>query len=342
MKFIDAYSHYCPPEFLRFMDEHAKANSPNHQDHVFKQLFENTPTLIDIAARLAHMEKYNIDKSVLVPLPWIESVPAVLTNNALANDAAELCNSAMAKVRTAHPNKFFVTGVLPCHDGEQMLEAFDRIIFEHKLNGAVIFVGPEQKPLDHPDYLMLFERAAKYDMPIWIHPCRPPTVPDYKGETLSKYMIWQSLGWVFDSSCAMIRLAMTGIFDEYPLLKIITHHHGAMIPIFSQRMDYSLEFFETKGKVKMPNMPKRPLSEHLKHFYCDTASHSYEPLAIQQAIEFFGEDKVLFGTDAPMDVSGGDLFTENAQRSIADLNKTDNTKENIRYNNVLKLLTVNN
>ena len=35
---------------------------------------------------------------------------------------------------------------------------------------------------------------------------------------------------------AMGRLALSGVFDENPELKIITHHVGAMIPYFEGRV----------------------------------------------------------------------------------------------------------
>ena len=150
-------------------------------------------------------------------------------------------------------------------------------------------------------------------------------------------MIWQALGWVYDSSCAMIRLAMTGIFERLPNLKIVTHHHGAMIPIFSQRMDYSIEFFEKKGMQPKQESLSRPLSEHLRMFYCDTATHTYENLVIQQAVNFFGEDRVLFGTDAPMDVSSGELFIKNAQCSLQNSSLNEAIQKQVAYENILKL-----
>ena len=244
MKYIDAYAHFCPLPFLEYMNAEAKKQSG--RDHIFKALFTNTPTLVNVDARLAQMEKYQIEKSVLVPLPWLESVPALHADPQQSLEAASLCNQLMAEIKKTYAEKFYCTGLLPTIDRASLFAAYDDIIGKYQLDGLTLFVAPDQKPLDHPDYLALFELAARDNIPTWIHPCRGP-LPDYLGEERSQHMIWQSLGWVFDSSCAMIRLAMTGIFERLPNLKIVTHHHGAMIPVFSQRMDYSLEFFEEKA-----------------------------------------------------------------------------------------------
>lgn len=72
-------------------------------------------------------------------------------------------------------------------------------------------------------------------------------------------------------------------------------------------------------------------------FYCDTATHAYENLAIQQAVNFFGEDRVLFGTDAPMDVGSGALFIDNVQRSLQDTGLSIQTKQKIARENILRL-----
>ena len=339
MSFIDAYSHFCPPSFLKYMNDHAKSFSPDNCDHVFKPLFENTITLIDISARLEQMAKYAIEKSVLVPLPWIESIPQVHADKILSYEAAEFINTEMATIAQEYPDKFYSIGMLPTVDLDYMMKAYQTAIHHHQLHGLVLFVGPQQKPLDHPDYLHLFTQAAQDDVPVWIHPCRSYRVADYQGEKFSKYMIWQTLGWVFDSSCAMIRLGLSGIFEQCPNLKVITHHHGAMIPLFSERMNYSLEFFVQKGQQAMPDLPnQQDLTQNLKYFYCDTALSSYQPLAIQQAVDFFGEDRVLFGTDSPMEVSGGIYFIENAQKSLAEMNIDAAIKKKIQKDNILKVL----
>ena len=335
-EYIDAYSHFCPLPFLEYMN--ARAKKQFGHDHVFKALFTNTPTLIDIDERLKQMQRHAIEKSVFVPLPWLESVPALHKDPKQSFEAADLCNRLMAEIKRGYTRKFYCTGLLPTIERGNLFKAYDDIVGKYQLDGLTLFVGPDQKPLDHPDYLALFELAARDNIPTWVHPCRSPLIPDYLGEERSKHMIWQALGWVYDSSCAMIRLAMTGIFERLPDLKIVTHHHGAMIPLFAERMDYSLEFFEHKGGQPKQKTLSRPLSEHLKMFYCDTATHAYKNLAIREAVEFFGEDRVLFGTDAPMDVTSGTSFIDNAQRSLRDSNLSTSIQNRVARGNLLKLL----
>ena len=88
------------------------------------------------------------------------------------------------------------------------------------------------KPLDSPEFLPFFEEAARRDIPIWIHPARGADFPDYLTETKSKYEIWWTFGWPYETSAAMSRIVFSGMFDRHPKLKIVTHHMGGMIPVF--------------------------------------------------------------------------------------------------------------
>ena len=41
----------------------------------------------------------------------------------------------------------------------------------------------------------------------------------------------------------MARMVFSGMFDKLPKLKIITHHLGAMVPFFVDRVGYGMDQF---------------------------------------------------------------------------------------------------
>ena len=49
---------------------------------------------------------------------------------------------------------------------------------------------------------------------IWLHPTRSPDFADYKNETRSKYDLWWAFGWPYETSVAMGRLALSGVFER--------------------------------------------------------------------------------------------------------------------------------
>ena len=116
----------------------------------------------------------------------------------------------------------------------------------------------------------------------------------------------------------MVRIVFSGVYDRYPGLKLIVHHHGALVPSFAQRMQYGWDYFEQSTGVKQQTTISRPYIYHFRKFYCDTATQGREPSLIEAAVRFRPEH-VLFGLDAPMDATGGLSFTRDAIASVAEM-----------------------
>ncbi len=85
----------------------------------------------------------------------------------------------------------------------------------------------------------------------------------------------------------MPQLVQAGIFQDFPNLKIIVHHAGALAPFFSGRIQYIL--------------PEKQV-EDFRKFYVDTAILG-NPKALELTLDYFGLDRVLFGTDAPLGIA---------------------------------------
>jgi aminocarboxymuconate-semialdehyde decarboxylase len=177
-------------------------------------------------------------------------------------------------------------------------------------------------------------------VPIWLHPSRPITYSDYICENISKYGVWQSLGWLMDSSVPMVRLTMSGVFDKYKGIKFIIHHHGALIGLFAKRLNAGFTLFKNIKALKSETNISEPYIKHFKNFYVDTATQGFEPLLIQNACMFFGVDHVLFGTDVPFDDKGGYSFTEGSIDSINVAFISDEDKENIFYKNIKNIIRI--
>lgn len=234
----------------------------------------------------------------------------------------------MAELIQKYPNRFAGVAMIPTTNADIMISELERSVKELKLIGGAIGAGPSLKPLDHPDYDKLFAKASELDVPIWIHPARSSKLPDYlEEESGSKYQYFQGFGWLSDSTLAMHRIVFSGVFDRYPNLRIIIHHHGAMIPYFAGRIDIGVEFFEANAGVNYNAPISAPYLDHYKKFYVDTATQYYNPDALEMAVKFFGVARVLFGSDAPMDKSGGADMTRNADESVKSLQINDRERE---------------
>ncbi|CAN0554161.1 unnamed protein product, partial [Ectocarpus sp. 8 AP-2014] len=49
-----------------------------------------------------------------------------------------------------------------------------------------------------------------------MHPCRPQSYADYDAYKGSKHQIWNTFGWIYDTSVAMVHIALAGVFRRYP------------------------------------------------------------------------------------------------------------------------------
>jgi predicted TIM-barrel fold metal-dependent hydrolase len=330
---IDFYCHFSAMGVIDYLEA---AGGP--KPHVFRSLFANTPTLIDAGLRLRLMDEFGISRSVLVPLPWLETAPAVHADAQKCLQAAQLLNDALAQIAARRNDRFSAVAVLPTTHPEIMLAELNRAVNELQMAGGMFVTGPTVKRPDHPDYELLYAEASRLDVPLWIHPSRPPLYPDYLDEKDSKYQVWQTLSWLQDSSVAMVRIVFAGVFDRHPKLKLIIHHHGALVPLFAQRMQYGWDYFEQNTGAKQPTEISRPYIEHFKKFYCDTATQGQEPKLLELTTAFFGADRVLFGSDAPMDASAGRSFTGDAIASVEGMDIPAADKAKIFSGNALKLL----
>jgi uncharacterized protein len=330
---IDAHTHFAPLRFLEFAEQ--------AEGHPFplSPLYKSKPALTDIQARLDVLDHNGIDINVLVPVPWIEAFRKVYTDPSLASQAAKIMNDELAAVIARHPERFRGVAILPVADPEAMVTELHRAVTQLGFVGAYVAVGPTAKRLDHPDYDHLYKALVDLDATLWLHPSRPPTIPDYPDEKLSQYYEWLVVGWPYDTTSAMFRIAFAGVFDRYPSIRIVTHHHGAFIPLLEARLANALPALEPVG-LPMPTKISKPYVDHFRKFYCDTAASGFAPKVIELAVDFFGPERVLFGSDAPFDVQDGRVFISETLRSIESMAVPPETRAAILANNAKRILKI--
>lgn len=135
----------------------------------------------------------------------------------------------------------------------------------------------------------------------------------------------------------MTRLVFSGVLEKYPKLKIITHHCGAMVPFFSERIVNHYNFSEMRNRTNYKVGLTEPAIEYFRRFYNDTGIIGNTP-ALMCAYHFFGPEHILFGTDAPFDSQMGDYGTRHTIAAIEQMDIPDTEKMMIFEDNSRKLL----
>src|SRR5262249_10615280 len=180
----------------------------------------------------------NTGKPPPPPTPPIED----LADGEVGLNLARIGNDAMAELAARHPDRFptFVAA-LSMTDVDGSVAEARRAVNDLGAGGVQIFTSVAGRPLDEKAFEPIFATMAELDLPIWLHPARTASMPDYPKEQKSRFEMWWCFGWPYDTSVAMVRMVFCGLLDRYPRLKVVTHHLGGMIPYYDGRVGPGLE-----------------------------------------------------------------------------------------------------
>jgi aminocarboxymuconate-semialdehyde decarboxylase len=329
---IDAYTHVVPE---RYKDALYAAIPPQVP---IRNIIDALPTLHDMDHRFRIMDKFGDLKQVItMGIPPMEEIAPPDK----AADLARLANDELAELLNKHPDRFVAAAAsLPMNNMDAALEEVDRAVNDLGFKGVQISTPINDKPLDSPEFVPLYEKMAQYDLPIWIHPVRPMTYADYRTEEMSQYMIFITFGWPYETSVAMARLVFSGLLETYPNLKFITHHCGAMIPFFQQRIECVHDNAKLQQREDFAEGLSMPPIEYFKKFYFDTAING-NPSGLMCGHAFCGTDHMLFATDMPYDNELGARFTRQTVDAIEQMDIPELEKKKIYADNIIGLLQLN-
>lgn len=339
---IDVFCHILPQRFDEARWPHADRthfteHSPTHIK--FVEGDQTPPTnyrvLTDLESRfrlMDELEGYRQMLSVATPAPEVVSPED-------SDTLSKNLNDEMAELVARHP-RYFVGAVatLPMNKPDAAARELERCMGELGLLGVQLFSTVLEKPLDLPEFRPILELLNEKEVPILLHPARSRQHPDYLTENISKYMIWQIFGWPYESTVAMSRLVFSGIMEDLPKLKIVTHHTGAMIPFFSGRIEAMMGMFGGLIEAESGRVLEKPVIEYFRRFYADTSTYTRE--SIENACNFFGVDHVLFGTDVPFDAEGGRISVRGSTDAVEQSSLTAAERSQIYYKNFEKMFGV--
>ena len=333
---IDIFNHVLPPAYLEALERHA-----------------GEQTLVRYSAKIRPLWDIEERLRMLAPWPELQQVltlgqptPELAAGPQLSPELARLANDGMACIRDAHPERFpaFVAS-LPMNNLPAALEEMDRAVGGLGARGIQVLTSVDGRPLDHPDFFPLFERAAQHHgVTVWLHPYKGPGAADYPSEAHSEYEIWVVLGWPHESSVAMARLVFAEMFERLPQLRVITHHCGATVPYLLGRVGPVWDELGERSanpryraiRARMAAKGLRPI-DYFRRFYADTVVGG-STAGLRCGLDFFGPDHVVFATDFPFGPENGMWFLRENMRSVEELLLAGPERDGIYFGNALKLL----
>jgi predicted TIM-barrel fold metal-dependent hydrolase len=327
---IDIFNHFMPPAYFERLQKLVP-------DHPASTMFPRLRTLWDVEARLRLLDQFRDFQQVLcLANPPLE----LLGPPELTAELARLANDGLAEICRRYPGRFpaFVAS-LPMNNMDAALRETDRAINALGARGVQVFTHVAGKPLSATEFRPLFARMVEHDLPVFVHPMRGPQFSDYDSETASENEIWFTFGWPYETTACMTRLIYSGLFDELPRLKIVSHHMGGMIPYFAGRIALGFRqiFFGTPERNPGAEALARPLGDYYKMLYADTALNG-DVGATRCGHDYFGTPQCLFATDAPFDAEGGRGLIANTIAAVEALDIGADERRRIFSGNARALL----
>ncbi len=234
------------------------------------------------------MDQLGIDIHVL-------TIPAPGADRFEGQDAIEIArvaNDAIAAIARQHPKRFIGFFTLPTCDVKASLDELERAVNELGLRGFGCFANLNGQALDREDLLPIYERLAKYKLPVYIHPTAP-LATEAVGIDIMPTLIF---GWAFDSTVAMTRLVYGRVLERFPEIDWVVADVGGVLAFFAQRAIniYSGRTDEIRHKY---GLKENPL-DSFRRFYVDTADHPASTLRCVK--DFFGPGSNGSGNQLPV------------------------------------------
>ncbi|GAQ01638.1 4-oxalomesaconate hydratase [Companilactobacillus farciminis] len=202
--------------------------------------------------------------------------------------------------------------MVPMNNIPKAIEIIEQqVVSNDKFVGIQLFTQALDKSIASVEYEPIFLEMSKVNLPIFLHPVFDNNKRDNN----------ITFSWEYELTQAMMQIVQAGYFEKYPKLKIIIHHAGEMVPFFAGRIKYTMSDQEYRD---------------FKKFYVDTAILG-NPKALELAIDFFGSEHMIFGTDAPFAVMPNGA-TEQIVDAINEMRVSTTTRDDIFSNNFLKII----
>ena len=247
--------------------------------------------------RLRQMDQSGVDVQVLSLSP-----PGV--QNLAAADAVELArqtNDLLAAAVRQNPDRFEGFATLPTPHPEAAARELERAVTTLHFKGALLGGRTQGRNMDHPDFLPIFQAAAKLRVPLYLHPQTPsPAVREayYSGYEDAFNLMFASYGWGWhiEAGIQAVRLILSGVFDRCPDLQIILGHWGEIVPFYLERIDVMSQ---------QAKHLQRPIRDYVHQNFHVTPSGMFSPTYLAWAKQVMGVERILFSTDYPFIIAPG-------------------------------------
>jgi predicted TIM-barrel fold metal-dependent hydrolase len=327
---VDTHHHFLPSEAVKY------ARKTDEIDYLFglKRFSIAYAWMQDVERTLRYMEECGIDQVLINQCSW--------SPNGL--ETCKAINDGYARIQQKHPGKFITCAHVPVHEGPAAMDELKRSIEVLGLKGVAFLSSYAHIPIDSDSMMPLFEKIARYDVPIVVHPTLRR--PLWGG---LKYDLSTTVSREYDVAKSVVEI-LYGVLPRFPELKFLMPHFGGSMQTLKWRMviSHQPENWDLPSELRGHALMRGELKERglwddfnrqFDKLHFDSAGYGGAPEVIRAATDSIRRDRLTFGTDYPFEYRDP-KDTREYIAGIKSLNISEEDKKNILGQNVLRLFDI--
>ncbi|KAI1654257.1 hypothetical protein F4813DRAFT_210507 [Daldinia decipiens] len=250
-----------------------------------------------LSQKIHFMDTHKIDISVIsLANPWLDFVAAED-----AGETAKSINQEFSDMCAANPGRLFFFATLPLTaPPETLLAAVGHIRSLKYCRGVILGTSGLGKGLDDPAFVPVFSALAANKLTIFLHPHYglPSEVWGPRATEEYGHVLPLALGFPMETTIAVARMYLAGVFDLVPELRLILAHSGGTLPFLAGRIESCIVHDGHLVREGKAGPGRRTIWQILREqIYLDAVV--YSEVGLKAAIDASGTDRLMFGTDHP-------------------------------------------
>ena len=217
-------------------------------------------------------------------------------------ETARRHNETMARLTEPYRDIVFPYGYLKPHDGKEAVKEAERCVDELGFRGLGVDTsyGTTDRLLLHtPETYEFWEFVNERKIPVYIH----PAMLAYGWEFMDRYKLDETVARPNETALCVSLMILSGLFDRFPAVRVILAHMGGSFTMCLPRLQFAHRLgYEGFLEYQKAKNAREPMEYARENIFVDTMG--FHPPGIRHAIEVYGMDHVLLGTDyGPLPIS---------------------------------------
>jgi aminocarboxymuconate-semialdehyde decarboxylase len=222
---------------------------------------------VDLGRILEEQDAAGVDRVVLCP--WVN----------LCGRETRRQNEALAAMTG---ERVFALGTVELERPDELRE----LMADGRLGGVEVPASVGGVYLGDGRFGEFWAAAEETGALVFVH----PTTRGFSDPVFDEHYLWNTVGNPLETTITGAHIALSGVLDEHPRLKILLAHGGGAALALRGRLAHEQTF----------HPPGRDVLAALRRFHYDTVVHDVDVL--RELVAFAGAEHVACGSDYPFDM----------------------------------------